>query len=407
MVNERLLGWGGLEFAPAARRRLGLGIAAAKSREPARGLALDQRPDVHLPIQSLPLVCRSLEMDMHARLLAAGFLAIFFAIELPIHAAAQSEAKESENCLGRLVTAETIQSCANAIASESYDGARLAGAYFNLGLGYFWAGDYVRAIASFDSSIQINPLYASAFNARGIAYAHQQNYSSAIVDYDMSIRLDATSAEAFNNRGLAYDNLHNYPRAIADFDRALELNPESVAAFANRGSSYYNAGNYERAISDLSEALRRNPNIPAALRFRALASLALHNYRSAIDDLNRALQLEPNSAIALNELCLAHAMLQQFEEALSYCDASLKLSNRADTIAHRGIVHLMRGDLEAGLTDFSEALRGDPQATEALYGRGIARLRQGQTAEGQADIATAEAQDAQVSSWFAEFGIMP
>ncbi len=53
------------------------------------------------------------------------------------------------------------------------------------------------------------------------------------------------------------------------------------------------------------------------------------------------------------------------------------------------------------------AVHGDASLMGSLYGRGIARLRLGQTAEGQADIAAATARDANVAARFAGYGVTP
>lgn len=76
------------------------------------------------------------------------------------------------------------------------------------------------------------------------------------------------------------------------------------------------------------------------------------------------------------------------------------------SIAHfnRAYAHLELSDYSNAITDFDEALNLNPDFTDALYGRGLARIGLGQTAEGEADLETARSRDPSVAAAFAELG---
>jgi hypothetical protein len=71
------------------------------------------------------------------------------------------------------------------------------------------------------------------------------------------------------------------------------------------------------------------------------------------------------------------------------------------------LVHLRRGEFQAAFADYDAAVRGAPNQIGSRYGRGIARLRLGQTAAGQADIAAASARDPNIAARFAGYGVSP
>jgi hypothetical protein len=56
------------------------------------------------------------------------------------------------------------------------------------------------------------------------------------------------------------------------------------------------------------------------------------------------------------------------------------------------------------INDYSSALRVYPQAASSLYGRGLAKLKKGDTSGGNADIAAAKAIEANVVGDFVRYG---
>jgi tetratricopeptide (TPR) repeat protein len=73
----------------------------------------------------------------------------------------------------------------------------------------------------------------------------------------------------------------------------------------------------------------------------------------------------------------------------------------------RGVVHLERGELDAAIADYDAALRVQPKRAIALYGRGVAKLRKGAKADGDADIQAATALNAKIASQAKAIGLTP
>lgn len=73
----------------------------------------------------------------------------------------------------------------------------------------------------------------------------------------------------------------------------------------------------------------------------------------------------------------------------------------------RGLVYLRLGNFEAAIHDYDDALHADPSMPTSLYGRGLAKLRSGETAQGQADLAAAKKLDSGIAKLFADMGLAP
>jgi tetratricopeptide (TPR) repeat protein len=69
--------------------------------------------------------------------------------------------------------------------------------------------------------------------ARAAAYDRKQQYDRAIADYDTALQLDPAQADAFNHRGEVWRKKGDRPHALADFGAAIRLNPEHSSARAN------------------------------------------------------------------------------------------------------------------------------------------------------------------------------
>src|SRR6516225_7061937 len=177
-------------------------------------------------------------------------------------------------------------------------------------------------------------------------------------------------AEAFNNRGVAYRLKGDYDRAIADYNQAIKLNAKFAIAYNNRGVAYDKNGEYDRAFLDYDQAIKLKPSAEGYFN-RGNAQLGKGHYDRAIDDCNQALRLMPNNAATLDS---------------------------------RAFIFLKMTHFDAAVSDYDAALRIDPKLAFALYGRGLARLKNGDPS-GEADIAAAKALQADIAEEHARYGM--
>ncbi len=68
---------------------------------------------------------------------------------------------------------------------------------------------------------------------------------------------------------------------------------------------------------------------------------------------------------------------------------------------------MRRGEYKKAVDDFDDALKLNPKLDWFLYGRGIAEIRLGKSAAGQADIEAAKAIRPAIAEDAAAYGILP
>jgi tetratricopeptide (TPR) repeat protein len=195
---------------------------------------------------------------------------------------------------------------------------------------------------------------------------------TAVIDAkpDSVVRL----ALAHLNRGNGYQFKNDNDQAIADYDRSIRLNPGDARAFYSRGNAYSNKAQHERAVADF----------------------------------DRAIALNPEYASALNSRCYEQAILGRTTQALADCNASLRLRpGDAPTLDSRAFTYLKMRQWDKAIADYDAVLRISPRLASSLFGRGVAKLRKGDAAAGNADLAAAKASQADIAVEMAAIGITP
>jgi len=152
-------------------------------------------------------------------------------------------------------------------------------------------------------------------------------------------------------------------------------------AYLARGTAHVRTGDATRAEPDYREAIRLD-SIP-------------------IDSGQKEVPL-------YNDRCWARAVAKiDLDAALADCNEALRLRpDFVPALDSRAFVHMRGERFREAIADYDAAIMGSPQNPWSLYGRGIAKLRLGDTVGAQTDIAASKAvQD--VAPEFAAYGFTP
>ena len=287
---------------------------------------------------------------------------------------------------------------------------RHAVAFRNRGDTYDEMGDYPRAIADYDEAIRLNPRDGRAFALRGYTNAVRLNDQAAgIADYDEAIRLNPRDAATYNNRGRAHYRLREFDRAIDDFSAAIRIDPQYALAYRNRGDTYDEDGDYDRAIADFDQAIRLNPRDAEAYALRGITYRRLKDYPRSVADFRASLRIEP-SPERWDGLCWTLALEgRDLAAARTACDSGLAIeANHASLLDSRALVGLKQRRFQDAWNDYDAAARADRNGqARYIYGRGLAAIGLGRTADGEADLARAKKLQPRVGELFRDLGVGP
>ena len=126
----------------------------------------------------------------------------------------------------------------------------------------YYQGDYEGAIKFYNEVLALGD-YVGAYNNRGIAYINLNQHDRAIQDFNKVLQVSPKYDLGYYVRGFAYATLKNYELSFADFNKAISLNPKFGMAYVNRGVVYQNYfRNNEKALADFEKALMPGMNVP-------------------------------------------------------------------------------------------------------------------------------------------------
>lgn len=96
------------------------------------------------------------------------------------------------------------------------------------------AGEFYKALDSFDRAISLTPDDATIWNDRGTVLWCLENPKESLNSFDHAISLRPDYASAWNGRGVALSSLERWEESLESYDRAIALDPDYNLAYSNR-----------------------------------------------------------------------------------------------------------------------------------------------------------------------------
>ena len=232
------------------------------------------------------------------------------------------------------------------------------------GEAYRQKGDYDRALADLDKSIDFNPRDGFVLGGRGEVHRFKGQLDRALADFDAAISLNPRDDFAFARRGEVYREKGVLDRAMADLSEAIRLNPRNEFAYASRGEGYRQKADFKRAIADLNEAIRLNPRYGWAYGRRGEAYRGKGDLDRAIADLGEAIRLNPRDDFAYASRGEVYRQKDDLDRAIADLNEAIRLNSRYGwAFGSRGAAYRLKNDLDRAIADLSEAIRLNPATT--------------------------------------------
>ncbi len=150
--------------------------------------------------------------------------------------------------------------------------------WFNLGLKQVSAGEFVKAIASWEKALNINPNLSEAWHNRGSALGRLGKYEEAIESFQNALAIDSHNYQAWNDRAHALYQLQKWSEAVESWDNAIGIMPGNHLFWYNRGCALEQLESWDQSIASYEKSLEIKPNFqPARSRY---INLVADNSRS-------------------------------------------------------------------------------------------------------------------------------
>ncbi|WP_074307368.1 protein kinase domain-containing protein [Singulisphaera sp. GP187] len=233
---------------------------------------------------------------------------------------------------------------------------------------------------------QIQPTSARDHYLLAISHARTRTiagYRNAVTELGEALRLNPRHYWSVIQRGICHMELGERILAVRDFGIGTGLWPEHPWSYFNRGHVLDRSGMKVEAIADYTAALERAPQFVAALTNRGLAHLELRQYTPALADFDAALALAKGTAVIHAGRGIAlEALARHVEADFEFREAFDRVApgpgaERTRFLWTYGFAVANRVPA-AATAAFDEVLRDAPRHPQALYGRAMLAMSDGQ-----------------------------
>jgi tetratricopeptide (TPR) repeat protein/opacity protein-like surface antigen len=182
--------------------------------------------------------------------------------------------------------------------------------------------------------------------------------------------------------------------ARASIDKALEQDPNAGLAYALRAVINVVQNNNDQALADGKQAVAMNPDSPAAMIALSYAQQASYQIPAARDTLLQAVDEQPGAPLAWARLSELQLMLGDRKQSRIAASRALAIDPNLER-AHitRGFAALAEFKNAVAMAAFKRAITLSSSDPMAHLGLGLARISDGNLAEGGRDIEVAVALD--------------
>jgi tetratricopeptide (TPR) repeat protein/predicted aspartyl protease len=256
---------------------------------------------------------------------------------------------------------------------------------------------------------------AAALSRLGMALAARHDYEHALEDLEKACALAPNEPEYLYERAYIHMQRREGEAASADLDATLRLKPDHLLALLARAQMRLGRKDPEDAAAlqaDLDTIDRSAPK-PSEYRFELATLYArAHLLPQAIAQYDLWIAAHGEDAkisVAHNARCEEKVLLDQdLDNALLDCNAAVRSNPKsAAFLGNRGLARLRRGEYKKAIDDFDDALKIQAKLPWIVYARGIAKIRLGKSAEGQADIDAAKVERPAIAEDTAAYGFVP
>ncbi|MCB8964021.1 MAG: tetratricopeptide repeat protein [Bacteroidales bacterium] len=262
--------------------------------------------------------------------------------------------------------------------------------WFLRGVAKYNLGDIPGAIADFDKTIKVNPVFAQGHHYKSIALNRISQPNQALNEIDIALDLKPNSSEFLFTLGIIHFQMENYTKAIEVFSKVLRIDNSNPDVWINRGSARLLTGDTLGALSDYNLAIKVNPFYANSYSRRGILNAEINKHTLALADLDKAIALDSLGIDNYFNRALVYHTLKQPTKALSDLNRVLRADPKYSlALFNRAIISYQIGDWEKAIDDLTRLTSLNPENVLIYYYRGSILYEKGQLQTAINDYTTA------------------
>lgn len=193
---------------------------------------------------------------------------------------------------------------------------------------------------------------------------------------------DATETD-WLNYGNQLWRLFYYQDAVEAFNQAIAINPDLAIAYYARGMALRDWGKYPEALASFEQATRKNDQFYEAWREKSrMLAFFLHQDSEALASINQAIKLNQNDFVLYLLQGDILMRLKRYSDAVEAYNQAIRLNPQPSSYISRGWVRFQMGDERGAIADFDEAIKLNPNSSDAYISRAVFRYSKLRDVEG-------------------------
>lgn len=187
------------------------------------------------------------------------------------------------------------------------------------------AGNYLKAVESYEKCLSINPKNKDAHSNIGVAYHNEaimefkkEAYDQSIQYCEKALKYQPENPELYSMIGAAQQRQKKYTESIASYTEAIGLNGESAEFYAARAWVYNDLHNNKARLADMKKAVEYAPD-NANYQFNCgkfKQDVSPEEFKTAEKNYTKAIELKPDYTEAYTERAAFYMTFQKFDKAL-------------------------------------------------------------------------------------------
>jgi tetratricopeptide (TPR) repeat protein len=248
---------------------------------------------------------------------------------------------------------------------------------FNLTRAYLRAGRTAAGLKSATELSSENKTDVQLHFTLGVLLGSEKQYRPAQLELEKANALQPETHEILYNLGQAYLRSGDYAKAELITNRALKLKPDSPDTLYLLAQIYADQKKVVDALDLLVRAHKLSPQNTDVIFLLARVSMTQNYFEDAIPLLESGLKIAPNRADLRAALGESYFMSGKAEKAIEEFKALIALDPSARSYAFMGLSYRHLGRFDEAKKYFHEGLKLDRRNASCLFNMGFIEERQG------------------------------
>ncbi|MBF0445813.1 MAG: tetratricopeptide repeat protein [Magnetococcales bacterium] len=215
---------------------------------------------------------------------------------------------------------------------------------------------------------------AQAAFEQGVSFQHAGEYSKAIESYERGLAIQPTNIEALNNLASALHSIGKLGKAVEIFQKAISIKPDYALVHSNYANLLNEQGKFEEAVASCQKAILFQEVYPHAYNNLACILQKQGRVDEAVVNFQKAISQEPTLALYHYNLANAMQELGKLDKAVLSYQKAIEIDPKY-IYAYNNLGKLLQeqGKTDAAIATYQKAISIDSSYAEVFFNLSLSK----------------------------------